>query len=393
MVVPNTRDPTQNTNYTSSFNRRASRKSNVSSDPVPSERQIERLKQMNIFNYGYDDDQGDYKTQLKDHLGYRYEVVEFLGSGSFGQAVKCHDYKTGSTVAVKIIRNKKKFQYQAGMELKILKYLNEHDKQDQNNVIRVYDYLVFREHLIISFELLSINLYEFIRNNNFEGVSQNLIRRFAIQILQALKYQMDHSLVHCDLKPENILLKQQNKSGIKIIDYGSSCFIGQRIYTYIQSRFYRAPEIILGIPYTMAIDMWSFGAIISELFTGFPLFPGESEAEQLAYIMELYGVPPNEVLNLSSRKHLFFDDNNSPKLMPNSRGKVRLPGSKKIVDIIKCGDDNFVDFLNKCFEWNPMNRMTPLEALQHPWILEGLPDKVLKHHKKMFSENDRKELV
>ena len=102
--------------------------------------------------------------------------------------MKCLDYKTGNEVAVKIIRNKKKFQYQAGMELKILKYLNENDPTDQNNVIRVFDYLVFREHLIISFELLSINLYEFIRNNNFEGVSQNLIRRFAIQILQALKY-------------------------------------------------------------------------------------------------------------------------------------------------------------------------------------------------------------
>lgn len=93
--------------------------------------------------------------------------------------------------------------------------------------------------------------------------------------------------MHCDLKPENILLKHENKSGIKVIDFGSSCFVGQRIYTYIQSRFYRAPEVILGIPYTSAIDMWSFGCIISELYAGFPLFPGESEQEQLAYIMEI----------------------------------------------------------------------------------------------------------
>ena len=70
-------------------------------------------------------------------------------------------------VAIKIIRNKKKFQYQTGMELKILKYLNFHDKYDQNNVIRVNDYCVFRKHLLISFECLSINLYEFIKNNNF----------------------------------------------------------------------------------------------------------------------------------------------------------------------------------------------------------------------------------
>ena len=66
---------------------------------------------MNIYNYGYDDDQGDYKTATKDHLGYRYEVLEHLGSGSFGQAIKCLDHKTGEEIALKIIKNQKKFQY------------------------------------------------------------------------------------------------------------------------------------------------------------------------------------------------------------------------------------------------------------------------------------------
>lgn len=122
---------------------------------------------MDIHNYGYDDENGDYKTMMLDHLGYRYEVTDQLGSGSFGQALQCLDHMTGQKVALKIIRNKKKFQYQAGMELKILLYLNKHDKSDQNNVIRVNDFMLFRDHLIISFELLSINLYEFIKNNNF----------------------------------------------------------------------------------------------------------------------------------------------------------------------------------------------------------------------------------
>lgn len=98
--------------------------------PEAMQRHKARLKQMNIFNHGYDDDQGDYQVVLKDHLGYRYEVLEFLGQGSFGQAIKCFDHKTKESVALKIIRNKKKFQYQAGIELKILKYLNHHDKYD-----------------------------------------------------------------------------------------------------------------------------------------------------------------------------------------------------------------------------------------------------------------------
>ena len=88
------------------------------------------------------------------------------------------------------------------------------------------------------------------------------------------------------MKPENILLRSPDKSGIKIIDFGSSCFKNERIYTYIQSRFYRAPEVILRLPYSEKVDMWSFGCILVELYTGEPLFPGNNEQEQLEYIMK-----------------------------------------------------------------------------------------------------------
>lgn len=105
------------------------------------------------------------------------------------------------------------------------------------------------------------------------------MKHFGIQILVALSYMRTHHIVNCDLKPENIMLKKANKSGIKIIDYGSGCFEPEQIYTYIQSRFYRAPEIILGMRYSSAIDMWSFGCIMYELYVGYPLFAGEDENE------------------------------------------------------------------------------------------------------------------
>jgi dual specificity tyrosine-phosphorylation-regulated kinase 2/3/4 len=101
------------------------------------------------------------------------------------------------------------------------------------NIIHMRDYCVFRAHLCISFELMSINLYEFLKMNDFEGLSLGLIRRFAIQLLYALKYLKEKDVIHCDLKPENILLKDATKSGIKMIDFGSSCFQGERVYTYI----------------------------------------------------------------------------------------------------------------------------------------------------------------
>jgi dual specificity tyrosine-phosphorylation-regulated kinase 2/3/4 len=97
-------------------------------------------------------------------------------------------------------------------------------------------------------------------------------------------------------------------------------------------------------------------------------------------IMEVCGIPPQEVLSVSQRKKKFFNDDNVPILVQNSRGKVRKPGTKVIEDILDCKDSQFVDFVEKCLDWNPESRMSPDAALRHPWILEGLPPKVLIHH-------------
>ena len=130
------------------------------------------------------------------------------------------------------------------------------------------------------------------------------------------------------------MLRQVNKSAIKVIDLGSACYDDEKIYSYIQSRFYRAPEIMLGIPYTQAIDMWSFGCIVIELYIGYPIFPGETEKEQFQYIMETMGLPPNNLLDMATRKEIFFNEDGTPKLEKNSRGKIRQPGTKSLSSIM-----------------------------------------------------------
>ncbi|KAI8067964.1 kinase-like domain-containing protein [Gongronella butleri] len=319
-------------------------------------------------NYGYDDDQGDYKIVMQDHLMYRYEVLATLGQGSFGQVLKCLDHKTGATVAIKLIRNKKRFHAQALTEVKILKNLVDWDPEDKYHAIRMTDYFYFRNHLCIACECMSINLYEFIKKNNFQGFSISLIRRFAKQILQSLILLQRHKVIHCDLKPENILLKTPGRSSIKVIDFGSSCLESERVYTYIQSRFYRAPEVILGISYGMPIDMWSLGCILAELHTGIPIFPGESEQEQLACIMEVMGVPDRYLIDQSSRKKLFFDSNGRPRTVINSKGKRRRPGAKSLEQVLQTTDEPFLDFVQACLQWDPANRITPLDAIEHEWI-------------------------
>lgn len=208
-----------------------------------------------------------------------------------------------------------------------------------------------------------------------------MIRKLSIQILHSLIFLQKQRIIHCDLKPENILLKQYGKSGIKVIDFGSSCFENEKLYTYIQSRFYRAPEIILGVGYGLEIDMWSFGCIIAELFKGIPIFPGENERDQIGYIMEYLGEPPKKILDASTKKSQFFDEENLPLLIPNSRGKIRHPNTKKLSKFLKGSDENFIDLIKKCFEWNPTKRIKPDEAILHPWITVGLTKEVLSFHK------------
>ena len=180
-------------------------------------------------------------------IAYRYDIIRTLGKGSFGVVFKWYDYKEKDFIALKVVRCKKKLQKQGLVEVGLLRHLKENDPEDKKNIVKIKDHFYWRNHLWICFEMLSINLYEFLKNSNYSGFSTSLIRRFAIQILISLDYLQEHKVVHWDLKPENILLRKINKSGIKIIDFGSSCFEDKSIYTYIQSRFYRAPEIILGI--------------------------------------------------------------------------------------------------------------------------------------------------
>ncbi|WAQ86243.1 hypothetical protein PtA15_6A875 [Puccinia triticina] len=322
-------------------------------------------------NYGYDDERGDYQIIKNDHLIYRYEIVDVLGKGSFGQVLQCRDHRTGEMVAIKIIRNKRRFHHQALVEIRVLENLLSWDPEDKHCVLKMTDHFTFRGHLCIVNELLSINLYELIRNNSFNGFSTTLIRRFTIQILTSLSLLRHHRVVHCDLKPENILLKHPQKSAIKTIDFGSSCFENEKVYTYIQSRFYRSPEVILGMNYHMAIDMWSLGCILAELYTGYPIFPGETESEQLACIMEVLGMPDKYLVDRSSRRKLFFDSTGAPRPVVNSKGRRRRVGSKTLQSVLKTEDELFVDFIGKCLAWDPERRLKPDPAMRHPWILAG----------------------
>ncbi|ETP40453.1 CMGC/DYRK/DYRK2 protein kinase [Phytophthora nicotianae P10297] len=336
-----------------------------------------------LCNDGYDDEHGDYLVLIGDHLAFRYEVLSALGQGSFGQVVCCVDHRTGKQVAVKIIRNRRKYRDQALVEVKLLSQLQR--GVGNSHIVRMEEYFQFRNHVCIAFEVLGLNLYDLLKTRHFNGLPMTSVRTIGKQLVQSLAFLKQEQIVHCDLKPENILLNASPVNGdgivdnVTLIDFGSSCLEGTPMFTYIQSRFYRSPEVLLGLTYSGAIDMWSFACILVELHTGHPIFAGENEREQFACIMEVLGVPPVEMVQNSKRRLNFFDEVSNPadidavdyvpKSFVNSRGRRRSPGTLSLISAVKSNDPEFLAFLAKCFAWDPSHRLTPEQALQEPWLL------------------------
>lgn len=169
-----------------------------------------------VKNDGFDNEDSDYILYVNDILGSeetnhknRYLILDVLGQGTFGQVVKCQNLKTQEVVAVKVVKNKTAYFNQSMMEVSVLDLLNGRmDKNDDHHILRLKDTFIHRQHLCLVFELLSVNLYELIKQNQFRGLSTTLVRVFAQQLLNGLCLLSKAKLIHCDLKPENILLKK-----------------------------------------------------------------------------------------------------------------------------------------------------------------------------------------
>ncbi|KAG9353465.1 hypothetical protein JZ751_018064, partial [Albula glossodonta] len=250
----------------------------------------------------YDDAKGIYTPVLRDHIAYRFEILERLGQGSFGLVMKCLDHKTKELVAVKVIHNMKSANRLALKELEILDIVRREDETNCYNVIHMKEHLTFRKHLCIVFELQGMDLYRLIRNNHFQGFTLTQTHHYASALVTSLQMLHKQKIIHCDLKPvelsfiglgmrrnggENILLSEKKHGKIKVADFGCSFYEHQKAgYTYVQTRFYRAPEVILGFTFGTAIDIWSLGCILAELHTGTPIFSGINEVDQLACIIE-----------------------------------------------------------------------------------------------------------
>ena len=334
--------------------------------------------------------------------GSKYRILSLLGQGAFGQVVKCFDENEKTYVAIKILKNRPAYYRQSMLEIAILQVLNENfDVDGSANTLRMLDHFVYRNHVCIVTELLSINLYEMMKQNNCRALFVSLARSILKQLLEALIVLFRNGIIHCDLKPENVLLVDMSKK-IKLIDFGSACFENSTLYSYIQSRHYRSPEVILGLPYSTAIDMWSFGCMAAELFVGIPIFPGNSEYNMLYKFINMLGMPPNSLLDRGTKTTKFFkrkrpaemknpddvwvlktkreyEEDNNVYTEPNREYfsyKTLEDIAMKVNFRVSSNDEPrkmemryaFLDFLKRALQWDPEVRMRPDQAIQHPFI-------------------------
>ena len=195
-------------------------------------------------------------------------------------------------------------------EVRILQKLAAIDPEDKRHIVRLISHFEYKEHLCMVFESLDMNLREVIqRFGRNVGLNLRAVRAYTHQIFLALALLRKAEIIHADLKPDNILVNE-TKTVLKICDLGSASELkDSEITPYLVSRFYRAPEIILGQPHDYALDVWSAGCTAYELYTGKVLFPGKSNSQMLLLMQDLKGKLTNRQLRRGHLTDRYFDTN------------------------------------------------------------------------------------
>lgn len=302
----------------------------------------------------------------------QYEVLEFLGKGTFGQVVKAWKKGTNEIVAIKILKKHPSYARQGQIEVSILSRLS-NENAEEFNFVRAYECFSHKNHTCLVFEMLEQNLYDFLKQNKFTPLPLSSIRPIVQQVLTALLKLKQLELIHADLKPENIMLVDpvSQPFRVKVIDFGSASHRNKAVTnTYLQSRYYRAPEIILGLPFKEAIDMWSLGCVIAELFLGWPLYPGSSEYDQIRFIVQTQGLPPQQLLNEAAKTHRFF------KQIKEIASQWRLKTSEEYESETATKSKETRKFVFNC--------MDDIEQVNLPTDLDGIDSACEKVDRKEF---------
>ncbi|XP_044032978.1 serine/threonine-protein kinase MAK isoform X3 [Siniperca chuatsi] len=286
----------------------------------------------------------------------RYTTLKQLGDGTYGSVLMGRSNESGELVAIK--RMKRKFySWEECMNLREVKSLK---KLNHANVVKLKEVIRENDHLYFVFEYMKENLYQLMKDRENKMFSENEIRNIMFQVLSGLVFVHKHGFFHRDMKPENLLC--MGPELIKIADFGLAREIRSKPpYTdYVSTRWYRAPEVLLrSSTYSSPIDLWAVGCIMAELYTLRPLFPGNSEVDEIFKICQVLGTVKKtdwpEGYQLASAMNFRF-----PQCVPTHLKTLIPNASNEAIALMK-------DML----QWDPKKRPTAVQALRYPYFQVG----------------------
>ncbi|XP_037610617.1 homeodomain-interacting protein kinase 1-like [Sebastes umbrosus] len=326
-------------------------------------------------------------------LGQSHKVEALLGKGGFGFVTKCRNLETGKAVAVKVIKDLPGEAEQTKMEIDILKRLRCLDP-DACNIVRCNGFFLDNDLTCLVFELLDQSLFDYMEERRNRGLPVTELRPVVHQLATALTHLSSIGIVHADIKPENIMVvdRRQQPLKVKLIDFGLAFPASTaKPGVCLQTTWYRAPEVMMHIPFNDAIDMWSLGLVAAELATGYPLYPGEMNYDVLSFIIETQGQPADYVLDRGVCTEYYFQyESNSeqhwrfktpeeydPGLYSEDTRYTKLTCLDDLEQLMSGGQQSdqrlLVDLIKRMLQLDADQRIKPPEVLQHTFFAPSLP--------------------
>jgi len=323
----------------------------------------------------------------------RYKIMAELGEGTFGKVVKCEDLQKGTILAIKIIKNVKKYRDAAKLEINVLAKLAKYDPKGENLCVEMYDWFDYHGHKCIAFELLGKSVFDFLKDNNYSAYPLEHVRQIAYELCLSVSFLHANRLTHTDLKPENVLfhnsdyykdyLTQEDKEEgkkvrilkspeIRLIDFGSTTFDHEHHSSIVQTRHYRAPEVVMELGWDQSCDVWSVGCIIFELAMGFMMFDTHSSHEHLAMMERVLGQIPQKMAEKSKLK--YFSKGKLKWDEESSSGRHVRRKVKPLVRYIpreERGNEDWEEMfqmISMMLKYEPSKRSTLSECLEHPFL-------------------------
>lgn len=338
-----------------------------------------------------DDDEGHLIYTTGFIIQNRFKILATLGEGTFGKVVKVKDLCNNEVVALKIIKNVKKYREAAKLEINVLQKLAKYDPSGKFRCVQILDWFDFHGHMCIVFEMLGSSVFDFLKDNNYEPYPIEQVRQISYELCQAVRFLHEHRLTHTDLKPENILffdssfdmefvpskkrdLRHLRNAEIRLIDFGSATFDHEHHSTIVSTRHYRAPEVILELGWSQPCDVWSIGCIIFELALGITLFQTHDNREHLAMMERILGPFPPKMatktrVKFFSKGRLVWDESTSAARYVRDHCKpLHRYIPKNLTEQEREDWEDMFDLIKKMLIYDPGRRLTLRESLRHSFF-------------------------